>query len=193
MTHILFYIESLFKNNLYKLKGFILKLYLLSHGCKVGKKLRCHQFPKFRIPPYHNIDIGSFVTIGDLITIEVFKNAQLKIGDYVKVTQNVLISSGNQILIGNNSLIGENVSIRDGDHNFHSGDLISTQGYNYDKITIEDDVWIGAGCIILKGSHLPRGVVAGANSLINRKASLEPYSIYGGNPLRKIGIRKSEK
>jgi acetyltransferase-like isoleucine patch superfamily enzyme len=55
-------------------------------------------------------------------------------------------------------------------------------------ITVENDVWIGTGSVILKDSHITEGCVIAANSVV--KGTLEPFSIYGGAPAKKIGIRK---
>jgi acetyltransferase-like isoleucine patch superfamily enzyme len=189
MIHLLFKTESVIKNNLFKFKGYLLKFYFASHGCKVGKKLRCHTFPRFRIPPHKNYLIGDNVTIGYDITFEIFRSGSLSVGDFVKFTQNILISSGCEIRIGEYTLFGENVSIRDGDHNSFVGEPITFQSSTYLPVYIGKDVWIGAGCFILKGSNIPDGVIVGANSVVLKSAQLENNCIYAGSPARKIGTR----
>lgn len=190
MMNSLFYFESAFKNNLFKIKGFLLRIYLLIHGCKVGSKLRCHTFPVFRTIPRKNIKIGINVTIGYNITFEVLQNGKLIIGDYVKLTQNILISSGCEISIGDYSLFGENVTIRDGDHNSCVDKPISLQTSTFLPVHIGKDVWIGAGCFILKGVKIPEGVIIGSNSVVLRHKQLEPNTIYAGSPVLKIGKRQ---
>jgi acetyltransferase-like isoleucine patch superfamily enzyme len=54
-------------------------------------------------------------------------------------------------------------------------------------ILVEDDVWIGANCVILDGAVLRRGCVVGANSLVN--GELAPYSINYGSPARFVRWR----
>ena len=54
-------------------------------------------------------------------------------------------------------------------------------------IIIEDDVWIGAGCVFLDGTIVRKGCVIGAMSLV--RGELEAYSINVGNPLKKVGSR----
>ena len=51
-------------------------------------------------------------------------------------------------------------------------------------IIIEDDVWIGAGSIILSGGTVGKGAVIGAGSVVTK--DVEPYTIVVGNPARKI-------
>jgi acetyltransferase-like isoleucine patch superfamily enzyme len=190
LIRIIIYIESSCKNNLFRIKGFLLRVFLLAHGCKVGIKLRCHSFPVFRTIPQKNIVIGNNVTIGSNITIEVLRAGKLVIGDYVKLTHNILISSGNAISIGNYSLVGENVSIRDGDHNSSIEKPITFQMNSYIPIHIGKDVWIGAGCYVLKGSTIPDGVIIGSNSVVLKNIYLENNTIYAGSPVKKIGIRQ---
>lgn len=57
-------------------------------------------------------------------------------------------------------------------------------------ITIENDVWIGTGVVILSGVTIHNGAVIGAGSVVTK--DVEPYGIYAGNPARKIGSRFSE-
>ena len=53
---------------------------------------------------------------------------------------------------------------------------------------VEDDVWVGANCVILDGAILRKGCVVGAGSLV--RGELEAYSINVGNPLAVIGYRQ---
>ncbi len=193
MIHLLFRIESIIKNNLFKLKGYLLKIYFSIHGCKVGKKLRCHTFPRFRIPPHKNYLIGDNVTIGYDITFEILISGRLSVGNFVKFTQNILISSGAEIKIDDYSLFGENVSIRDGDHDSSIEKPITFQTYTYRPVHIGKDVWIGAGSYILSGSSIPDGVVIGANSIVLGKCHLRSYSIYAGSPVKYIKERAVQK
>lgn len=47
------------------------------------------------------------------------------------------------------------------------------------NIIVEDDVWIGYGCIILSGVTIGKGSVVGAGSVVSK--DIPPYSIYCGN------------
>ena len=50
-------------------------------------------------------------------------------------------------------------------------------------IVIEDDVWIGYGCVILSGVTIGKGSVIGAMSIVS--GDIPPYSIFaGGNIMR---------
>lgn len=53
-----------------------------------------------------------------------------------------------------------------------------------EKITIGDDVWIGANCTILPGVKIGNCCIIGANSLVN--INIPDYSLAYGNPVRII-------
>ncbi len=89
------------------------------------------------------------------------------------------------IEIGANTQIAEFVSIRDNNHNYNNIEKsIASQGYNIIPIVIADDVWVGRGCAVLKGSSIGRHTVIGANSVINKK--IPPFSVAVGSPARII-------
>jgi len=124
-----------------------------------------------------------------------------------------LIDVGNNFIIGHDALmtaghsqgifIGNDVSLSRGtfvhatNHNIDNINIpIMKQGVSSAKIefnnkiysiVIEDDVWMGSKCIILSGTHLKKGCVISAGSVISGK--YEPYSIIAGNPGRVIKKR----
>jgi acetyltransferase-like isoleucine patch superfamily enzyme len=73
-------------------------------------------------------------------------------------------------------------SIRDKDYNWKGKDLITYIG---------DDVWIGYGSIILQGVTIHNGAIIAAGSVVTK--DVEAYSIYAGNPARKIKDRFDSK
>ncbi|MFL5472026.1 MAG: acyltransferase [Gemmatimonadales bacterium] len=51
-------------------------------------------------------------------------------------------------------------------------------------IVIEDDAWLGAGCVILPGVRIGRGAVVGANSVVAQ--DVLPLHVVAGQPARTV-------
>lgn len=112
------------------------------------------------------------------------------IGARVTINSGCVIYTGNGLTIGNDVAIAANCVFAPVNHAFaDKNTLIREQRFLPSKggIVIEDDVWIGAGCVLLDGAVLRRGCVIGAMSLV--RGEVPAYGIYGGNPLRKLGER----
>jgi acetyltransferase-like isoleucine patch superfamily enzyme len=91
------------------------------------------------------------------------------------------------IKIGNNVLIGPYSQLYSVDHGHKGKKPNHRQRSIYSKIIIEDEVWIGANSIILKGVKIGKGAVIGAGSIVTKNVS--PYTIYAGNPAKFIKKR----
>tara|TARA_Y200000002_G_scaffold354152_1_gene334170 strand:+ start:1013 stop:1510 length:498 start_codon:yes stop_codon:yes gene_type:complete len=136
-----------------------------------------------------NISIGKNLVIkSNSILCSCNKNAIISIGDNVSIGYNNLIFASDNIKIGNNVLIAPNVHIVDSNHKSSLEKDIIFQENISKPIIIEDDVWIGSGCIILSGSHIKKGSIIAANSVVN--SHLLSNSIYGGSPVKFIKKRK---
>jgi acetyltransferase-like isoleucine patch superfamily enzyme len=183
------YPETVFRNRITVFRGFLLRFYLILHGCKVGRKLRCHGWPYFRVIPAKNIFIGEKVTIGKRITIEVCGKGKIILDDQCKLTQDVLISAYQYVRIGKNSGVAEYSSIRDADHGAVAGKLIWNQALISEPINIGEDVQISRGCSLFRGVNIENGVIIGANCILTRNFKSIPNGIYFGNPPKLIGKR----
>lgn len=60
-------------------------------------------------------------------------------------------------------------------------------------VTLENFTGVGSNTILLPGVHVPEGAVIGALSLVLPRTKLEPWSVYAGCPIRKIGKRDRER
>lgn len=118
-------------------------------------------------------------------------------GDYVTIgTNSNFMATGAELKIGNKVLFGPHCFIMTGNHQINQvGKYITDVTVKTEccdeSVVIEDDVWIGAGTIILKGVTIGRGSVIGAGSVVTR--STKPYSINAGNPCKEIKKRFNEK
>lgn len=114
------------------------------------------------------IILRKHVSIGNNAHISVTENAMLSIGSYSRVGTNNIIVARESIDIGNYVMIGPNVCIYDHDHVYKTKGIMRDAGFTTAPVTIEDDVWVGAGAIILKGVTIGSGSIIGAGSVITK-------------------------
>lgn len=131
-----------------------------------------------------SIGANGFLNFGSYI--KCYKE-RIEIGDNFSIHPYSIIYGIGPIKIGDGVRIAAQVTIVSGDHEMSPDKPIFQQGMKSKGITIEDDVWIGAGAKILDGSYISKGCVIGANAVI--KGFTEPYGVYVGNPARKIKAR----
>lgn len=135
-----------------------------------------------------NNSIGVFQKV---IIKTLSEKALITLGDNVGIS-GVTISCIENIVVGNNVLIGSGVLITDNDaHGISSFFRNDKSKILSKKIIIEDDVFIGARAIILKGVTIGKGAVVGAGSIVSK--NVDAFAIVAGNPAKKIGDTRDEK
>ena len=101
----------------------------------------------------------------------------------------IINSPNEKVVIKKYSVIAPDVTIVTGNHRSTVGIphfLLGASHIN-DKSTniiIEEDVWVGTGCLLLPGTHLGRGCIVGARTIVNKE--IPPYCLVAGNPARII-------
>lgn len=142
---------------------------------------------------------------GKLLRIEkgvrVMKNnGTVTVGDRVLLHRYVKLSSyGGKIEIGNNSYIGDRTEIHSGkmvkigngvniawdcnilDRDYHA---FENECEVIKSVVINDHVWIGARCIILKGVTIGEGAVVAAGSVVTR--DVPARCLVAGNPAKVV-------
>ena len=98
-----------------------------------------------------------------------------------------------RVTIGAYTMLAHNVSIIGGDHEYSKvGIPIIFSGRQKIKPTrIGVDCWVGAYSIIMCGVTIGDGCIIAAGSVVTK--DVEPYSVYGGVPAKKIKDRFSSK
>jgi acetyltransferase-like isoleucine patch superfamily enzyme len=186
---------------------------LLFH--KVGKGVVFGRNVTLRQP--HKISIGDHTVIDDNVVLDAKgeENEGIRIGKNVYIGRNTIIScKEGSIYLGdycnlsaNCSLLSE-TEIRIGKYCFLAGRcyLVAGGNHTYDDIStpimfqpsiskggimIKDDIWLGAGAIILDGVSLEKGCIVGAASVVTK--SFKEYSVILGYPAWKIKDRRKQK
>lgn len=167
-----------------------------SKGIKAGGNV-----PTLRISPKaKSVSIGSNCSFNNYndagwfakCSIWVKAGAVLEIGDNSGMN-GALVYAAKKIIIGNNVKIGGGSRIFDTD--FHPLDYKARRntidGTAAKPIIIEDDVFIGAGSIILKGVTIGARSIIAAGSVVTK--SIPADEIWGGNPAKKIRSIRSDK
>jgi len=131
------------------------------------------------------IEIGSGTQIFEFVVIKfVGGDGNIKFGENCYVNPHCVLYSGNGITLGNNVLLAPGCVLSGSDHNYSNKETpIKRQGHKKDSgIVIEDDVWIGANSAIISPSHIHKGAVIAAGSVV--KGDIPAYTVWGGNPIQ---------
>lgn len=178
-----------------KLYPRINRMILKSHGVVFGKNIQIPGKVSWLIR-------GARITIGDNFYLSsgngvnpIASNLQADVyvepGATLTIGNNVGMSSTRLWIhesarIGNNVKIGGCVLITDTDA--HPMDYVvrrsSNEGTKSAPVVIEDDVWVGAHCIILKGVTIGARSIIGAGSVVTK--SIPADCVAAGNPCKVI-------
>lgn len=113
-------------------------------------------------------------------------------GNGVYMNSNVTLIDDGHIYIGSRVLVGPNVVIATANHPLNPRLRRYEMQYNRD-VYIGENVWIGAGAMIMPGVHIGENSVIGAGSVVVRDIPANVLAV--GNPchvLREIGKRDEE-
>ena len=186
--------KRIFKRLLYIIKMILLKIYYSESIIIKGK------YSKISIKSINALDIkkgtiflGNSITIEEYSKIGVRDNGIINIGNNFFANHNLMCVCHKKIDIGNNVSIGPNVCIYDHDHDFNQNGKINDK-YKTGKIIIGNNVWIGAGCIILRDTIIGDNCVIGAGTIV--KGNIPNNSLVTSNrnmKITKLEKRKSKK
>jgi len=140
---------------------------------------------------------GTRIVIGEGSVVDSFVKIKpaggtgdITIGTQCFINSGCVFYTGNGISMGNHVLVAANCTFAPTNHAFvDRSKLIQQQGFQPSRggIIIEDDVWIGANCVILDGAVLREGCVIAAGTVV--RSEVGPYAIVGDAPLRVLGNR----
>ncbi len=119
--------------------------------------------------------------------------AQIILGNQIGLTGTTIVAA-ERIEIGDRVQVGANSTLVDTDfHPIHPDerqrDFLAGR---HAAIVIEEDVFIGMNCLILKGVHIGAGATIGAGSVVSR--DIPPLCVAAGNPamvIKQLGERQA--
>ncbi|MBR0277915.1 MAG: sugar O-acetyltransferase [Clostridia bacterium] len=102
-------------------------------------------------------------------------------GSNIYANSNLTLVDDGHIFVGNNVMFGPNVTIATANHPIDPE--LRSRGLQYNKdVHIGDNVWIGAGVIIVPGVHISKNTVIGAGSIVTKDIPENVVAV--GNPCR---------
>lgn len=178
-----------------KIKRALLYPNIIDTGAKIGRKTKVTgcQIGRNAVIGSHcrlkRVKISGNVVIGDHTSLwgpnlDFFaKINKIEVGKFCSIARNTTFQEYNHDFSNFTTYFIHKNLFKDG---MHRKD-IKSKG----DIVIENDVWIGAHCVILSGAHIGNGAVVAANSVVT--GSIPPYAIVAGSPAKVIKYRFSDK
>lgn len=111
------------------------------------------------------------------------------VGDRVFLGAGCEFNVRKRIEIGADCLIASGCKFIDHDHGMSRRDLPMNQqsGGAEAAIVLENDVWLGANAVVLKGVRIGRGAIVAAGAVVTK--SIPEFEIWGGVPARRLAER----
>ena len=130
-----------------------------------------------------NVFPDGLVTVGNAsygeLYVETFNEiSHLNIGNYVSISREVKFMLDVEHYTGHISTFPFRVKILN---------ECKYEAFSKGDITVDDDVWIGFGAIVMSGVHIGQGAVVAAGSVVTK--DVPPYAIVGGVPANVIKYR----
>lgn len=139
------------------LKALLLKL---NKNFKLPIRQRIAWSAGFKTSQGGKIELGNCCHLRKRVSIEVC-GGKITLGQNCYIAEGCIVGARGNITIGKGTTIGPHVCIYDHDH-----DIVQKSGYNVEDVEIGENVWIGAGSIILKGVRIGDGAVVAAGTLV---------------------------
>ena len=145
-----------------------------------GSKIYCSV--RMDTPPYRRFTLGRNSVVESFSCIN---NAvgDVVIGDYTRIgLHNTIIGP---VSIGHHVNLAQGVTVTALNHNYaDTTRRIDEQGVDTHPVTIADDVWIGAGAVVLPGVTIGQHSVVAAGAVVTN--DVPAFCVVGGVPAKII-------
>ena len=115
-------------------------------------------------------------------------DARLELGENVAIGMGTVVNAGRDVLLGRGCLTAAHCVINASDHGIAAGAPIQSQPFDHAAIYIGEDVWLGAGVVVSRGSRIGAGAVVAAGSTV--AGAIPEAAIVHGNPARPVKYRR---
>jgi acetyltransferase-like isoleucine patch superfamily enzyme len=165
-----------------------IRLFINPFKHKRGKGAVIRNNTRMDVFPFNKFELG------DRSLIESFSTVNNGVGD-VCIGKKSLIGIGctviGPVVIGDNVILAQNIVISGLNHGYELIDIPPCDQKTITKqITVMDDVWIGANCVITAGVIIGKHAVIGAGSVVTK--DVPQYSVSVGNPARVVKLYNFE-
>lgn len=165
-------LQSRYRNIYYRALGVNMTGYVWLQAIQIPRN-----WPDIVLETRVGLDQGVILLCSGPITGE---KLVIRFGTYVN--RYTMFDAHEHLEIGRHCMIGPHCYFTDADHGIASSIPVGQQPMKTAPLVIEDDVWIGAGVIVLSGVRIGRGAVIGAGSVVT--ADIPPNVIAAGVPAR---------
>lgn len=165
------------------------KLFLNPFKHRKGKGSCIRKRTRMDVLPFNYFEIGNDSTIEDFSTVN-NGVGDVVIGDRTRIGLGCVLIG--PVKIGNDIMFAQNIVVSGLNHGYKDITLSpSKQPVETKQIIIEDDVWIGANCVITAGVTIGKHCVIAAGSVVTK--SVPAFSVAGGNPAKVLKVYNPEK
>ena len=149
---------------------------------KRGKASIIRSSNRMDVFPFNNFELGK------KSIIEQFSTINNGVGDVI-IGNKTIIGIGctiiGPVLIGDNVMLAQNIVISGLNHGYEMIDIPPSEQKTITKqIIIQDNVWIGANCVVTAGVNIGKHSIIGAGSIVTK--SVPDYCVALGNPAKII-------
>lgn len=177
---------------------FFYKYYYQSKFKKYGKNIRWgRDFRRLVIPNSLRISCPEKISIGDFCQIDEFvylqcdfgefTDAEIKIGNKVRINANVHLLAGSEIVLEDEVLVAPYSLITSNNHRFDLDKSIMSQGMKPSgRVVIGKGSWIGQSAKILGGALMGKNSVVGSGAIVLKGNYPDRSKIVGNGTTSKI-------
>jgi acetyltransferase-like isoleucine patch superfamily enzyme len=140
---------------------YLINKWLLTGG-KINFNFHSYVYGTIEISGHGKVSFKKRLFLSKNAYLGALSNGNVSIGECVYFGRNDIVCSLDSIKIGNNVSIGPNVCIYDHDHDYKN----DFKHFVCSPVVIGNNVWIGCGAIILKGTVIGDGCVIAAGTVL---------------------------